>query len=54
MAAEIKEALNIDVDFIKGSGGVFEVKVDDNQVFSKAKVGRFPNFDEVVGLIQKK
>ena len=32
---------------IKGSGGVFEVKVDDELVFSKAALGRFPEPGEV-------
>jgi len=41
------------VDLIKGGGGVFDVKVDGNMVFSKHRVGRFPNPGEVEGLIQR-
>jgi selT/selW/selH-like putative selenoprotein len=33
---------------IKGSGGVFEVRADGAPVFSKKKVGRFPNPGEVI------
>ena len=36
---------------VKGSGGVFDVVVDDDKVFSKYKVGRFPNPGEVSELI---
>jgi selT/selW/selH-like putative selenoprotein len=32
----------------RGSGGVFEVSVDGQLVFSKKKEGRFPNAEEVL------
>jgi len=32
---------------IPGSGGVFEVKVNDKLVFSKRATGRFPEHDEI-------
>jgi len=37
---------------IKGSGGVFEVKVDGALVFSKAALGRFPDPDEVAAALR--
>ncbi len=33
---------------IGGSGGIFDVKVDGKLVFSKQKVGRFPEDAEVL------
>lgn len=38
---------------IEGSGGVFDVHVNNAQVFSKHEVGRFPEHDEVLGAIGK-
>ena len=35
----------------KGSGGVFEITVDKKLVFSKKKLGRFPEDDEAVRLV---
>jgi selT/selW/selH-like putative selenoprotein len=37
---------------IKGSGGVFEVTVDGDPVFSKAALGRFPDAGEVATAIR--
>ena len=37
---------------IEGSGGIFEVKVDDALIFSKQEAGRFPEQDEIITLIQ--
>jgi selT/selW/selH-like putative selenoprotein len=34
-----------------GSGGVFDVVVDGQLVFSKKKEGRFPDTDEVLALL---
>jgi selenoprotein W-related protein len=34
-------------------GGVFEVTVDGNLVFSKKALGRFPEDGEVLGIIRK-
>lgn len=38
---------------VPSSGGVFEVSVDDNLVFSKKELGRFPEDGEAEGLIGK-
>jgi predicted Rdx family selenoprotein len=45
LAAAIKAAKHVDVDLEVGSGGVFEVFKDDAIVFSKKKLGRFPDTD---------
>jgi len=55
---ELKTNFNdISVELIKGAGGVFEVKVDGEMVFSKNSgpnsTGRFPEEGEVTDLINK-
>ncbi len=54
MAAELEKTLGADVELIRGDGGIFDVEVDGQLVFSKKKVGRFPNPGEVVKLIREK
>lgn len=36
-----------DVEIIKGSGGVFDIVVDGELVFSKKQLGRFPEDQEI-------
>ena len=36
---------------MEGSGGVYEVTVDGELIFSKRQAGRFPQDDEIVGPI---
>lgn len=38
-------------ELLKGSGGIFDVKVDGDLVFSKHEKGRFPEDGEVIDLI---
>jgi selenoprotein W-related protein len=38
---------------VPSSGGVFEVKVNGNLVFSKKDLGRFPDDGEIVKMIDK-
>ena len=53
MAAELKEAWpDTEVRLIPSSGGVFEVKVDDELIFSKKALRRHAEPGEVVGLIR--
>jgi len=39
------------VELLASSGGVFEVSVDGNLLFSKKALGRFPEEGEVASLI---
>lgn len=48
LAAEIKKELGIDSQIVRGSGGIFEVSVDDKRIFSKREEGRFPTEKEIV------
>ena len=43
---------SVDVQLVKGSGGVFEVTVDGRLVFSKKALDRFPLYAEIPTLLQ--
>ena len=50
-AEEFKKALEekgAEVELIKGDRGVFDVWMNDQLVFSKHEVGRFPEVNEMV------
>jgi predicted Rdx family selenoprotein len=49
LAAEIKKAKGLDVELVKGSGGIFDVFDGEKLVFSKHEEHRFPEADEVIG-----
>ena len=42
MAADIRDRFNVEVELVKGRDGVFEVTLDGALVFSKKRLGRFP------------
>jgi selenoprotein W-related protein len=48
LAAKIKKEFGIDVELIKGGGGVFDVKADGKLIYSKHETGRFPDNQEVI------
>ncbi|MDH5477851.1 MAG: Rdx family protein [Nitrospinota bacterium] len=49
LAAEIRKELGLEVECLKGSRGIYEVRLDDKLIFSKSEAGdRFPNKGEVV------
>jgi len=54
LAAELKQALKVDSELAAGHGGVFEISVDGDVVFSKKSLGRFPAEGEVLGLVRSK
>ena len=52
MAAEVKEAYpDAEMNLIEASGGLFEVTVDGDLVFSKKDLGRHAEEGEVLRLI---
>jgi selT/selW/selH-like putative selenoprotein len=56
LAAEIKKELGVDSQLVRGSGGIFDVTVDNKRLFSKHDEGRFPSEKEIVDklrLLQK-
>ena len=52
MRESIERQFGIKAELIKGTGGVFEVSVNDNLLYSKKDLGRFPNENEVEDLIE--
>ena len=47
----MKKSRDADVELIASSGGVYEITVDGKLVFSKKKLGRFPEDGEIQRLI---
>ena len=42
------------VEIVTGKGGIFDVHVDGDLVFEKSMLGRYPDPDEVIPLLQDK
>ena len=54
MATELKQEVpDVEVRLVPSSGGVFEVTVDGNLVFSKKALRRHPQPGEIVQLIRR-
>jgi selenoprotein W-related protein len=54
LADELKKDFAATVELNESSGGVFEVTVDGNLIFSKKNSDRFPEPGEIQALIRKK
>jgi len=52
LAAEIKKQLGVDSQVVRGSGGIFDVTVDNKRIFSKHDEGRFPTEKEIVDALR--
>ncbi|MDA0688080.1 MAG: SelT/SelW/SelH family (seleno)protein [Proteobacteria bacterium] len=52
MSAEIEDLTGVKADLVAGSGGVFDVKVEEKLVFSKFEQHRFPEPGEMASLLQ--
>lgn len=54
MAAELKQTFpDAEIRLVQSSGGVFEVNVDGNLLFSKKATGRHAEPGEIVRLIRR-
>jgi selenoprotein W-related protein len=53
LAKVLEKKFGIAPELIKSSGGVFEVTVDGNLIFSKKKTHRFPDNQEIIDSIQE-
>ena len=51
MAAELKDAFGVEAKLVAAGGGLFEVTVDGDLVFSKKSLKRFPEPGEVPSLL---
>ncbi len=52
MRDSIESKFGIKAELIKGTGGVFEVSLNNSLIFSKKDLGRFPNENEIEDLIE--
>jgi len=48
LAAEIRKARGVEATLTKGSGGVLDVLLDGQLIFSKKQIGRWPELKEVL------
>ena len=48
MAAKIKEALGTEPKLIPEGGGIFDIMVEEELVYSKFKTGSFPDEEELI------
>jgi selenoprotein W-related protein len=42
------------LEIVPGTGGIFDVDVDGEQVFTKSMLGRYPQPDDVLPLVQQR
>jgi len=52
LAAAIKAETSIEAELIRGGGGIFDVMVDGERIFSKKSLGRFPEDAEILALLR--
>lgn len=45
--------MGVETKLIAGGGGIFDVSVDGEVIFSKKAAGRYPDPEEIVGALQK-
>jgi len=50
---ELTAEKNVEVTLIKGEKGAFEVRLNDELIFSKHEHKRFPGEGEILGLLTK-
>lgn len=54
MSAELERHFQVSPILTPGGGGVFDVALDNELVFTRKQCGRFPRDGEVVALIQQR
>ncbi len=53
MQAAIKKEFGVTADLKDGYGGIFEVAIDNQTVYSNRKTGRFPEHEEIFEEIRR-
>lgn len=53
MAAEIEKELGLTSAFVPGGGGIFEVRLDGELVFTNERRGGVPSAEHVIAALQK-
>jgi selenoprotein W-related protein len=46
--------LGLESQLVRGSGGIFEVSVDGEPIFSKKEEGRFPSEKEIIDKLRER
>lgn len=54
IAADINREFGLQVDLFKTVGGVFEIDIGEDRIFSKIKLGRFPEDGEIMHILSCK
>ncbi|RQW05855.1 MAG: SelT/SelW/SelH family protein [Calditrichaeota bacterium] len=54
MAEAIEKEFGKKPELIKSGGGVFEIEVDGELIFSKKKEYRFPEHQEIIELVRSR
>ena len=49
----ISRKFGVEAELIKGTGGVFEVTLNNSLIFSKKELNRFPDQLEVEGILEQ-
>lgn len=52
MGDELEKKFAAAIELKPGENGIFDVVVDGRRIFSKHAAGRFPEPEEIIGLIQ--
>ena len=52
MAATIESETGVESELVCGGGGIFDVVVEGDMIFSKHESGRFPEPDEILAKIR--
>jgi selT/selW/selH-like putative selenoprotein len=52
LAALIRETAGVDPQLIASGGGAFEIRVNDELIYSKLKTGEWPDFDAIAGQVK--
>jgi len=53
LRAELTREFGVVSNLIESGGGVYEIVVNNNLIFSKKQLNRFPNVGEIVELIKR-
>ena len=54
LADKLKSNFDIEARLIEGAGGIFDVKLGGNLVYSKHETGSFPDEDELIASLREK
>ncbi|MBB84632.1 MAG: hypothetical protein CL931_12550 [Deltaproteobacteria bacterium] len=53
MAADIERETGIAPELVRGDGGIFDVAVDGDTIFSKHASGRYPEPGEILDALRR-